>query len=192
MIITKIIDFFVNLTVSKTIDIVAVVSASIAVFAAIVSVYQARISKATYKLQSAIYNDGQPNLIIQEVEDSFLQNENGLNSILYFLSILVCNLSDKPNALTSACLKIIHDNGEYIIQHPQNINIQELNILSVPVNITPHGSVSGWLVFELPKIAYDSMNIDTHYIAIRDVHDNITSREEIFIREELKGYDFGQ
>lgn len=176
---------------SQSIDIVAVASAIISIFAAIVSVYQANLSRSSFNLQKIIYNDGRANLIIQEIEDSFLHNEKGLDKIYYFLKVTVCNLSDKSTSLIHANLQIIHDNTEYIVHCSNNNKVySELTKLPIPVNIAPHNSFSGWLEFELLRTIYDSMNIDTHRIQIKDIHGNVASKEEIFIREELIGYDF--
>ncbi|WP_075366852.1 hypothetical protein [Desulfosporosinus metallidurans] len=176
---------------SQLTNIIAIVSAAIALIAVIIYGIQARFARKSYVLQKAIYETGSANLIVKEIYDSFLYNEYGLDRIYFFLKITVLNLSDKANSLTNAQLQIVYNDNRYIMQYSNDISIYpELARLEIPVNISSHNSHSGWIVFELPKKTYDSIDIDTHYIVVNDIHGSVAKKEEIYIREEIVGYEF--
>ena len=181
-----------NMEAKQPLDIVAIISAAIASFSAIFAFVQARLAKKSYKLQKEIFEAGKVNFEIQGIEDSFMFNEKGENKIYYFLKIVLANLSDRPTAINKISLELLHDNNlSFIIKIQDNILIHpDLPRLTIPNNLSPHNSNSGWIVFKVERKIHDAMNINTHFILVEDIHDVTVKKEEISIREEVVGYEF--
>jgi len=172
-------------------DVVAIISACIALLSAVFAFSQARSGKKTYKLEKKLYDARNANFAIQEIENSFLYNANNEDKIYYFFKVLLSNLSDSATSITKITLELIHDdNSAFIVSCQNNTEIHpDLARLSIPNNIAPHNSISGWVVFDISKRVYETININTHYIAAEDIHGVATRKEEISIREEVVGYD---
>lgn len=177
---------------STKLDIVAITSAAIALLSAIFTLLLAGFAKKTYKLQKEIFEAGKVNFVIQEVENSFLFNAKTEDKIYYFFKIVLSNLSDRANSINKICLELSYNNNSTLIINCQDsIIIQpDLQRLTIPNNIASHNSTSGWVVFEVEKKVYNAIDINTHYIAVQDIHGMNVKKEEIYVREEVVGYDF--
>lgn len=175
---------------NESFDIVAIISAIIALLSAGFAFWQARIAKKAFKLQKAMYEEGKVNFTIQDIENSFLYDKNGEDKVYYFFKIILSNLSDKPTSISKIQLSLSQNNTDaLIVACTTNIIIQpDLFRLSIPSNIEPHSSNSGWIVFEISKQVYRPLDIDTHYIIATDIHGVTVRREEIYIREEVVDY----
>lgn len=175
---------------NESLDIVAIISAIIALLSAIFAFWQARIAKKTFKLQKAMYEEGKVNFAIQDIENCFLYDKNGEDKVYYFFKIVFSNLSDKPTSISKIQLSLSQNNTDaLIVTCTTNLLIQpDLLRLSIPNNIEPHSSNSGWIIFEISRQVYRTIDIDTHYIIATDIHGVTVRREEISVREEVVDY----
>lgn len=175
---------------NETLDFVAVISAIIALLSAGFAFWQAKIAKKTYKLQKAMYEEGKVNFAIQDIESSFLYDRNGEDNVYYFFKVILSNLSDKPTSISKIQLLLSQNNTDVlVISCTTNLLVQpDLLRLSIPNNIEPHSSNSGWIVFEINRQVYKPIDIDTHYIIATDIHGVTVRREEISVREEVIDY----
>ncbi|MFT8348560.1 hypothetical protein [Clostridium saccharoperbutylacetonicum] len=178
--------------IRQPLDVVAIISATIALFSAIFAFWQAMMAKKSYKLQKRMYEEGKVKFELQWIENSFLYNSKSENKIYYFFKIILANLSDKPTAITKISLKLLHDNNlSFIVSCKNSTNIQpDLSRLIIPNNIAPHNSNLGWIVFEIERKIYETININTHIILAEDIHGITAEKEEIYVREKIVGYDF--
>ncbi|MDU7251949.1 MAG: hypothetical protein E6274_06405 [Clostridium sp.] len=176
----------------QSIDIIASIGAVISLFSAIFAFAQARSAKKSYKLQKEIFEAGKVNYKLQEIENSFLVNSKNDDKIYYFFKIVLANLSDRSTSINKVSLEILHDsNVSFIIDCIDSVTIySDLPRLTFPNNIDPHNSNSGWIVFKIERKIYDTININTHFIVVEDIHGIIVKKEEIYVREEFIGYDF--
>jgi hypothetical protein len=175
---------------NQSLDFVAIISAIIALLSAGFAFWQASVAKKAYKLQKAIYEEGKANFAIQDIENSFLYDKNGEDKVYYFFKVILSNLSDKPTSISKIQLSLSQNNTDaLIIACTTNLLIQpDLLRLSLPNNIEPHSSTSGWVVFEINRQVYKPIDIDTHYIIATDIHGVTVRREEISVREEVIDY----
>lgn len=142
------------------------------VISAFYAFLQARISKKSYNLQVAIYNEGQSKFEINDIKDSFMINKNGSNKIYYLFNIMVFNLSDKSTSIQKAELCITYDNNKAyknILSNNEKLLFTELKKIELPLNIDSHKSHIGWMIFSIPKEIYDAININTYHIELTDV-----------------------
>ena len=174
-----------------TLDLVAITSAVIALLSAIFTLLLARFAKKTYKLQKEIFEAGKVNFIIQEIENIFLYNAKTEDKIYYFFKVVLSNLSDRATAINKISLELSYNNNSTLIVNcTDSVIIQpDLPRLTIPTNISSHNSTSGWVVFEVDKKVYNAIDINTHYIAVQDIHGMNVRKEEIYVREEVVGYD---
>ena len=175
---------------NESLDIVTIISAIIAFLSAVFAFWQARIAKKTFKLQKKMYEAGKINFAIQDIENCFLYDKNGEDKVYYFFKIILSNLSDKPTSISKIQLSLSQNNIDaLIVACATNLIIQpDLLRLSIPNNIDPHSSNSGWVIFEVNREIYRTIDIDTHYIIATDIHGVIVRREEISVREEIVDY----
>lgn len=175
---------------NESLEIVTIISAIIALSSAIFAYWQARLANKALKLQKAVYEDGKVKFDIQDIENSFLYDKNGEDKVYYFFKIILSNLSDKPTSISKLQLSLTQNNKDpFIVTCIANTSIQpDLFRMSVPANIKPHSSNSGWIVFEICRQVYRNLDIDTHYIIVTDIHGVTVKREEIYVREEIVDY----
>lgn len=175
----------------QALDIVAIISAAIAFLSAIYTFFLARYAKKTYKLDKEIFEAGKANFVIQEIENCFLFNAKSEDRMYYFFKIVLSNLSDRATAINIIQLELSYNNNSTLIVNSQSNTIIQPNLhrLTIPNNIPSHNSTFGWVVFEVEKKIYDAININTHYIAVQDIHGMNVKKEEIYVREEVVGYD---
>ncbi|MEK4663018.1 hypothetical protein MHH93_14030 [Priestia sp. FSL H7-0729] len=174
------------------IDNLALISGVVAALSALFAFSQARSAKKSLKLQSKLYEARKPNFAISDVTNSFLYNENGAEKVYYFFQIALSNLSDNPNSISNIQFKIVNniDDVGFVTSLSDNtVTHPELSRIKSPINIAPHSTISGWLIFEINKEVHNQLNIDSHFVVITDIHNFIVEKEEISVREEIVGYD---
>ncbi|MDO0822531.1 hypothetical protein [Desulfosporosinus nitroreducens] len=177
---------------STNLDIIAVISATIALLSALFTSVLAWFANKTYKLQKDMFDAGKVNFVIEEIENSFMYNAKTEDKMFYFFKIVLSNLSDRATAINEICLELSYNiNSTLIINCQDNTIIQpDLSRLAIPNNMNPHSSISGWVVFEVEKKVYNAIDINTHYISVQDIHGMNAKQEVIYVREEVVRYDF--
>lgn len=169
---------------------VAIISAAIAVLSAIFSFVQARSAKNSYRLQKKIYSDGEPKFSIQDISDSLLYNQKNLDEVYYFFKIILPNLSDKATSIIESKLELKHKKGKLIVKYNEDCEIRnQLERLTIPIDIPPHSSRIGWLVFSVSREIYDQLEIDTHYLFLKDLHGVEVKKEKIYVMEEYINHE---
>jgi len=167
-----------------------IVSAIISALAALFALFQANSAKKSYRLQQQIYREGRPNLLINEISNSFIYNDKKAAEIFYFLECSISNLSDKATAITKIHLKLVCRDCIIILRQQENTKIDDSFCqMKVPYNIPPHNTVSGWFSFPMDKSTYDTVDIDTHFIIACDINDIQHEKEVISISERLINYE---
>lgn len=163
---------------------ISVISAIVAVFSALFSMSQAHSAKKSRKLTEQIYREGKPNFSIVDITDSFMENNECSDKVIYHFYCLIANRSDKDTSITNAKLQIDCTSTIFTF-NPSSPSTDEISEIALPANIGAHKAVSGWLKFEVPRITLKKNYIKSHCLVMKDIHNFEDKKEVIYIRERI-------
>lgn len=172
--------------------LISVISALIAVGSALYSRTQAKMAKKQYELQLKEYTEGLSNFKIDILRSVMIDDPN-LDKVYYLFRIDVLNLSKQPTSINSASLIITYNKNQIfkkLISTDDFAYFKKIDKLDIPLNVNAQATNSGWLIFSLPKEFRKSFNIDTYKIELINIHGVSQEKEEIFIKEVFKTYEF--
>ena len=129
--------------------------------------------------------------LIPYLVDGFASVKKNAGEKIYTFSILLTNRSDNDNAIAEieffltyyrpsqplASLLLPHNS-----QLKTPLNIKQDNVLTIPLEVSAHQTVAGWVMFECDKIP-DDIIIDSYQIRITDSNGLHSKLQPIIIKE---------
>ena len=173
-----------EITININADTVSVIAAVIAFLSMIISWRQARISKKSLKMESAIFNDRKPNSTFDSIVDCYCINDERDNNVHLRFLILLTNRSDRPMTINQIRLRIRGESLELIVRP-----ILADDFLNSGDNIEGNHSMRNWVQFDLPRHQYLDLGILDYTIELQDAHGNLQKNTAIFLREEVRNYE---
>lgn len=175
-------------------DIIAFIACIISVICAVFTFWQVRIAKKEYALQKKIYLDGLSKLELN-IRKCFIYNDKNEDNIYLFFGLIISNLSDKQTSIKKCVLSLsCEDNIIYkpsLCETPLPL-YNELDYLSIPINMEAHSSCGGWTIFKLSRDVYQKIDINMFTICVEDIHGAKVVDSTILIGEEISNYEINK
>lgn len=163
---------------------ISIIAAVISFIAMIISGVSAHSSRKSYNLQEKKYNDGNPNFQINDILDSYAENDKNKDYIDLHFFILITNYSDKAMHMNKIRLKVVGEKNSIILKP-----IAQRDYAFDGENIAANNSLKKWVKFQIPRKQYEEIDILKYILSILDAYDNTSEFTSIYIREKVRNYE---
>ena len=162
--------------------IISIIGIIISIISAVFAFTQTNVAKQTYKLQKNIYEESLENISLDICNSFFIKNKKN-KKIIYFLQFTIINNSDKNNSIKEINLKLEYENKSLLKLKGKKINNNKYLSFDLPLYMEAHSSIKEWMMFEIDENIFNSIEVKTHFIELKDLKNNIYIKEEIFIKK---------
>lgn len=150
--------------------IIVLVSAVAAVISALMAWHSAATARSALKLAEIDHREKHDSLKAYLIDGTCWQNEQAEDYVAFACSFT--NSANAPNTIVRIDLVVHAYNGEGNLSHAildpiiqETPPLWDLKTLSVPINLEPRSTVSGWISFKMPKHLVTSRRVDKYEIA---------------------------
>ena len=168
----------INITI--TAGIVAVIGAVISFICMIISWSQASNSRKNLKIQTELFEARKPNFRIKDVLESYATTEPENADIHIRMCPLIVNLSDRPLTIERIRLRIVGEAQTVIL-----LPVKEDKCIIDGFNIPANNASAEWIRFDINKKLYHDLRIMKFVLSIEDVYDNSDDRTVICLKEVM-------
>jgi hypothetical protein len=174
----------------KNMDLVSIISAVAACFAALYAARSSKLAKQAYSLALEQDQRNRPSLELYLVNSYIKRIENADERIFVF-RLMITNKSASRNSIKGIQLLIEYQRREgptSNVSIPHNADListihENEDPFKIPFNIDHYSAIGGLAIFKVPNEVVRGSSVETYLVRIIDNEDNETELEAILLKE---------
>ncbi|WP_146218532.1 hypothetical protein [Pseudomonas sp. RW409] len=151
-------------------SIISIVSAAAAILSLLISYYSSNIARRALKIAEEDHKEKHSTLSTYLINGTMWDTNDKIRFVAFSFSI--SNSANAPKTITQTDLHLhVYDRAgrtHEITLKPTNkhpTHIDSSKIIEPPINLNARTTISGWLIFEIPRRITETLSIDKYELA---------------------------